>query len=868
MKHVIRCRLAIILKAFFILLFFFSKQESFAQGTGANTKCYADKDHDGFGDPNDYILIDPTLINCSDVGRADNGLDCDDNNAAINPNTVWYKDADGDGYTDGTKTTQCDRPPGYKLLSELKSINDHDCNDTDPNITITDIWFLDPDNDGYITIESNSQITGFTCKPAGNYVSLTQLLANGSRISSSDILQLVDCNENDPLEHPNQQWYPDLDGDSYPGSATATVRCDRLPGYKVASELISLDVDCNDNEALEHPGQVWYVDFDNDGYAILNSPLTQCSRPLFYKAASELRSTIYSDCDDHNATLNPETTWYKDFDNDGYDDGIAISSDCNPGAGYITSTKGHDCNDNDASINPETQWYLDADNDGYYTSLQIGARVQCESPGAGWRNTGILGGGDCDDHDATINPATEWYFDADNDGYYTSLQIGARVQCESPGAGWRNTGILGGGDCNDNDATINPGTIWYLDADNDGYYDPSYIGQPSCHPPADGRHYIKITKGQDCNDNDATYNPETTWVIDKDGDGYYTGDTYTGCLLFGGLGYVRKTTQLPGDCDDNNAALNPSTKWYKDADGDGYSDGTTATQCSRPTGYKLASELVAISGDCNDNDATAHSMQTYYRDADGDGYGNAAQPISVCSLTPPAGYVANNLDCNDANPSISPVAVEVCGNKVDDNCNNVVDENTCYACQNGTSLTTTNITSTSAQTNWSAMANPQQWQLQYKSIAPGAKWIDVLLTGNIRSVTITSLKANQTYNWHIRAKCNGVWTSYSAAASFKTQANTYAETRTVREESTSAIMQIKAIPNPTSTSFNIVLKGFRQKEEIKMLVVDVYGRTIEQRILPNEQTLTVGDKYRPGVYIVRFTQGEQSEQLKLIKLPN
>jgi len=46
----------------------------------------------------------------------------------------------------------------------------------------------------------------------------------------------------------------------------------------------------------------------------------------------------------------------------------------------------------------------------------------------------------------------------------------------------------------------------------------------------------------------------------------------------------------------------------------------------------------------------------------------------------------------------------------------------------------------------------------------------------------------------------------------------------------------------------------------------LYGRTIEERILPNKQTITLGDSYRPGVYIVKFMQGEQTKQLKLIKL--
>jgi hypothetical protein len=62
------------------------------------------------------------------------------------------------------------------------------------------------------------------------------------------------------------------------------------------------------------------------------------------------------------------------------------------------------------------------------------------------------------------------------------------------------------------------------------------------------------------------------------------------------------------------------------------------------------------------------------------------------------------------------------------------------------------------------------------------------------------------------------------------------------------------------------VKGNGQSDVIKMIVVDMYGRMIEERILPNKQTITLGDRYRPGVYIVKFIQGGQTKQLKLIKL--
>jgi hypothetical protein len=60
----------------------------------------------------------------------------------------------------------------------------------------------------------------------------------------------------------------------------------------------------------------------------------------------------------------------------------------------------------------------------------------------------------------------------------------------------------------------------------------------------------------------------------------------------------------------------------------------------------------------------------YYSDNDGDSFG-AGDGISTC--TPPAGYVLNNTDCNDANGNQNEGVSEICNNQ-DDNCNSLVDE--------------------------------------------------------------------------------------------------------------------------------------------------------------------------------------------------
>lgn len=60
---------------------------------------------------------------------------------------------------------------------------------------------------------------------------------------------------------------------------------------------------------------------------------------------------------------------------------------------------------------------------------------------------------------------------------------------------------------------------------------------------------------------------------------------------------------------------------------------------------------------------------TYYEDADGDGFGDEnGNTIIVCSNTPPEGYVANKLDCDDGNSLINPAAVDTLGNGIDENC--------------------------------------------------------------------------------------------------------------------------------------------------------------------------------------------------------
>ena len=62
---------------------------------------------------------------------------------------------------------------------------------------------------------------------------------------------------------------------------------------------------------------------------------------------------------------------------------------------------------------------------------------------------------------------------------------------------------------------------------------------------------------------------------------------------------------------------------------------------------------------------------TFYRDADGDGFGNASVTTIACSAPP--GFVSNSTDCDDTRQFVHPGALELCGNRIDDDCDGQIE---------------------------------------------------------------------------------------------------------------------------------------------------------------------------------------------------
>ena len=188
----------------------------------------------------------------------------------------------------------------------------------------------------------------------------------------------------------------------------------------------------------------------------------------------------------------------------------------------------------------------------------------------------------------------------------------------------------------------------------------------------------------------------------------------------------------------------------------------------------------------------------------------------------------------------------------------------------GVVLSTSNITTNSAQLNWTSSEDPDKWAIRYKSTNKGSKFIEVEVDGDQRSKVIHSLLPNQNYIWQIKAKCGKKWTDYSNALAFITEPvgaiTRRFEAESAMETKTVEMLQVSVRPNPSYSNFTVQISSSDLKEPVSIMVTDILGRVIETRTSAANHSITIGDNYKNGIYFLRIIKGKEMRIEKLVKV--
>jgi len=281
-----------------------------------------------------------------------------------------------------------------------------------------------------------------------------------------------------------------------------------------------------------------------------------------------------------------------------------------------------------------TYWYRDEDGDGFGEKGLEWTPIKSTTQPPGYVSNNF----DLNDEDYYITniPPVMYYLDQDRDSFGSTV---GRLYSVRPSVYY----ITNNTDCNDNDATINPNTKWYRDADGDGYGSTTVILTQCAQPTG----YVRNSSDYDDSTSNITNVVPQYFYQDADGDGYGNGSIAV-YYSYMPAGFVTNSS----DCNDSDARINPNTIWFKDLDGDGYGNElVTLKKCPATTGYVLNFD------DYDDNNVNITNIppQYYSRDLDGDGFGDPSS--TVYYSVRPAGYITNNLDCNDYDITQNPNTV-------------------------------------------------------------------------------------------------------------------------------------------------------------------------------------------------------------------
>jgi hypothetical protein len=286
-------------------------------------------------------------------------------------------------------------------------------------------------------------------------------------------------------------------------------------------------------------GQTYYI--QAGGYNALTGTFNLTITVTNVNGCTNPAACNYNPCANVNTGCILPVTYYQDLDNDTYGNPAVSLTQCTAPAGYVTNSS--DCNDNNNAIHPgATENLCNGIDDNCVGGIDEGRVNGCMNVAACNYNAAAT----CDNGSCTF--AQTWYLNADGDNYYSLSQL----DCSSPGAGWTTTAPVGGaGDCNDNNAAVNPGATESLcngiDDNCNGNIDEGRVNGcmnlTACN----------YNPAANCDNGSCTF--AQTWYLNADGDNYYA-STQSSCTS-PGAGWTTTSPFAGGDCNDSNSAINP-----------------------------------------------------------------------------------------------------------------------------------------------------------------------------------------------------------------------------------------------------------------------------------------------------------------------
>ena len=187
------------------------------------------------------------------------------------------------------------------------------------------------------------------------------------------------------------------------------------------------------------------------------------------------------------------------------------------------------------------------------------------------------------------------------------------------------------------------------------------------------------------------------------------------------------------------------------------------------------------------------------------------------------------------------------------------------SCSAPAGLYASNIASSTATLNWSAVSGAFAYSVWYKPTFSGT-WITATSATYSTSVNLYALSANTTYDWRVVANCSLTEISNYSTAQFTSSGSTTTATKATAiatEVNVNPNFTINLFPNPAGDLVNVWVDGVHNKTVIK--VYNLMGKLVMQKESGNTLTQLNISKLSAGFYLLHINDGRETRSAKFVK---